>query len=611
MKTQFRKFHILTPASSRMELMEELQHLGVLHLDIEEPDQNVDISLDDAIHDRNRLQGVIHLLQHGSTQHPVAAEPSEIGTVIDHILELEKQIEHLDQEIDASHNEAERLLPWGDYDFSKFQPLLEKGYHVFLCTCSRKVWKSLDLSDIVHAVVGSYGSNVYFSVVGKESDLDLPVEFFPLPAHSARDHQDIAQEKQKQRNQVYKKIYQYKAYLPFLQQELAAAQDKVFLYEAARTVQWLASGNLIAIHGWVPESRVQSVEEYLDSRKIAYSSRAPVLGENVPVVLKNNKYTRLFEPITKIFELPNYYETDPTPFIAVFYPILFAYCLGDAGYGAILTGGALYGYFTFLKDRKSMALLGIILGVMTTVMGLIKSGSLFGIPLGIPQESGFLGFLGQFVLIPDDSEFIFNAFNVALMIGVVQILSGILISIYNKAHYENNLQAISAVGKLFIVTSLIWIFLSDMQEIAALQVAGYVKYGLLIVGVLLVMFFHQPELSLTKRAMSSVMPLFFIFTGILGDILSFVRLFALGLASSVLGLVVNQIGQQIMSGSVAGIVIGIIFLLFGHTLNFGIAALGSFVHPLRLTFVEFYGNADFEGKGVVYKPLSKSVDTKT
>lgn len=102
------------------------------------------------------------------------------------------------------------------------------------------------------------------------------------------------------------------------------------------------------------------------------------------------------------------------------------------------------------------------------------------------------------------------------------------------------------------------------------------------------------------------MPLFLILTGILGDILSYVRLFALGLASSVLGSVVNQIGEQIMSGGTLSLIIGLLFLLFGHTLNFGIAALGSFVHPLRLTFVEFYGNANFSGKGISYKPFKKT-----
>jgi V/A-type H+-transporting ATPase subunit I len=280
--------------------------------------------------------------------------------------------------------------------------------------------------------------------------------------------------------------------------------------------------------------------------------------------------------------------------------------LGDAGYGFVLTVVTIAGYFTFLKASRQMAVLGIILGLVTTLMGFIKSGSLFGIMLLPDSPVGWIRTLSAWVIIPDDSEVVFNAFNVALMIGVIQILTGIILSIYNNVRYEGLMHAIAPLGKLLIVTGLIWSFLADMQEISTLNVLGATRQYLMIIGVVLVIFFHELSQPILSRIGTSFMPLFFIFTGILGDILSYVRLFALGLASSVLGLVVNQIGAQIMEGGVVGIIIGIIFLLFGHTLNFGIAALGSFVHPLRLTFVEFYGNVGFQGKGLPYQPFSKS-----
>ena len=92
----------------------------------------------------------------------------------------------------------------------------------------------------------------------------------------------------------------------------------------------------------------------------------------------------------------------------------------------------------------------------------------------------------------------------------------------------------------------------------------------------------------------------------MGDTLSYIRLFALGIASSILGLVINQIGAQIMSDAgIAMHIVGIIFLIFGHTVNLVLSCLGAFVHPLRLTFVEFYNNANFEGGGVEYRPFKK------
>ena len=363
-------------------------------------------------------------------------------------------------------------------------------------------------------------------------------------------------------------------------------------------------GHILSLIGWFPVEIEHDLINYLKKQQLTYAINHPEPEQEVPIKLKNNRYSKLFEPITKIFELPNYYEWDPTPLIAVFYPIMFAYCLGDAGYGVIFLLAAFIGWFSFLKNTKNLAILGMVLGLITTVMGLVKSGSVFGIPTNSEQWEIFQ-MLGKYVLIPDDRNFIFNAFNVALMIGVVQIFLGIFVSTYNKFRYDHWTSALSQTGKLMIVTGVIWIFLADMQEIEALQHLGMLRQILLICGILFVLFFHDMKQSLPSRAASGLLPLFFIFTGILGDILSYVRLFALGVASSVLGLVVNQIGMQIMENNWWGILIGLVFLIFGHTLNFCIAVLGSFVHPLRLTFVEFYNNAQFKGGGKAYQPFRK------
>ena len=144
-----------------------------------------------------------------------------------------------------------------------------------------------------------------------------------------------------------------------------------------------------------------------------------------------------------------------------------------------------------------------------------------------------------------------------------------------------------------------------MQNVALFKPYVLVAQVMLFSGIGLVLVSHDLKLSLFKRVGGGLLPLFFIFTGLLGDALSYVRLFALGVASSVLGLVVNQIGMQIMDSGWWGWILGIVFLLFGHSLNLALAILGAFVHPLRLTFVEFYNNAQFEGGGIEYKPFKK------
>ncbi|HHP7242772.1 MAG TPA: V-type ATP synthase subunit I [Cyclobacteriaceae bacterium] len=607
MKTEFRKLILLTHDQRRKSLTAAMQELGLLHITHEAMDSSEET--ESLIHERNRIDRIIRFVENETEPvqdtHKVPSNGDE-QDLVDSLMELEEKIESKRQQIEKLKKQEDNITPWGDYSYRKFEPLIQQGLNIFLCRADKKQFEELDRSRDVIELINYSGSEYYFTVITKQESYDSSFESFPLPKISLSDIRKEVQELKEILKKYKAELQSYVPYIIHLKDYRAKIADSIALAETETRYEEHFEGKLISITAWFPVYQEKAIIRFLKKEKVAWQIRKPKSGEDVPVLLENTKYPSLFEPITRIFELPNYYETDPTPFLAVFYPILFAYCLGDAGYGFVLMIAALVGYFTFLKNSQKMAFLGMILGVVTMVMGLIKSGSLFGVMLLPDHPVGWIRKLSEWVIIPDDSSVVFNAFNVSLMIGVIQIITGSILKIYNKIKYESYQHAIAPFGKLLIVISLIWIFLADMQEIQELSILGVLREYLLIIGVLMVVFFHELDSPILHRIGKAFMPLFFIFTGILGDVLSYVRLFALGLASSVLGLVVNQIGMQIIEGSAVGIVIGIVFLLFGHTLNFGIAALGSFVHPLRLTFVEFYGNIGFQGKGIAYRPFSKS-----
>ena len=430
----------------------------------------------------------------------------------------------------------------------------------------------------------------------------------PQPEKTVTEIDEALEQLGKDNEQFREDIRAFGRYEDRFEKEKQAVNDRLEYQTTLLSYTRDKKGKLIHLKGWYPEATERKVTSTLKEHGIVYITEEPKAYDTVPVMFKNNGYTRLFEPLTRIFQLPHYYELDLTPLIAVFYPIFFAYCLGDAGYGLIVAGISLAGWFTFFKDTRNLALLGIILGVFTMIMGIVKSGSVFGIALEGSENVPLFNYLSQFIYIPDDQSFVFNAFNVSLMIGVIQILTGVISSIVNKATYESALAAMPQVGKLLIIMGVLVLFLANMQNVAAFVPYVTVAKIALFSGLALVLVFHNVTLPLLKRIGSGVLPLFFIFTGILGDVLSYVRLFALGVASSVLGSVVNQIGMQIMDNGWWGILLGIVFLLFGHGLNLVLAVLGAFVHPLRLTFVEIYNNAQFEGGGIEYKPFRKLTD---
>ncbi|MFQ3214109.1 MAG: V/A-type H+-transporting ATPase subunit I [Marivirga sp.] len=608
MKETFRKIEILAHRSDRTLVTTKLQELGVIHLEVDANFSNKEIEV--LEHRKSRLIKAIDFMKSfGAVQTNIdKALPfaeNSVNEVAEQILELKQQKEVDGQEEETLAKKKKKLKYWGDFDADKISELAQFGLQISFYIAEKKEFKAYDFSNLIHEVINQKSSQIYFVVLSHQVHPSLPFERVQLPQMTKLEIRSRRKKLKTNKVDRAEAMHTYSPYLAVFSEELISLEDQVKLHLVNGSYSEYGEGAILHLKGWFPAKAEAQLVHQLRQEDWSFLISKPTADDRVPVLLRNARYPKLFEPITQIFQLPRYHEMDLTPFIAVFYPILFAYCLGDAGYGLILLFAAVTGWFTFLKGSRNLAALGVILGIFTTLMGVIKSGSVFGMPIVSETPNPLFEYLAQYVIIPDERGVVFNAFNVALMIGVVQILIGILLSIVKKIRYKGFIASISQIGKFLMVVSLIWLFLADMQEVLALQAFPALRRLTLIIGVLLVLFFHDMQSPLLKRTASGLLPIFFILTGMLGDILSYVRLFALGVASSVLGLVVNQIGIQIMGDSWWGIVIGVVFLIFGHSLNLALAALGAFVHPLRLTFVEFYNNAQFEGGGVAYKPLKK------
>ena len=611
MKQRMKKISVLTFYRDKEETTSLLQKIGVIHL---ETDKN---AYDDNIKADQELLSKINKAVQIVRETIGKEQPATVGTKMealmpeeatDRITSLHRKIELNTQKIEALHKERTKTLPWGDFDKSKVRLLEQQGIRFTFYTALAKDFQDYNFKDTVNQVISTDGKRAYFVVLGDENQPTLPFTQVPQPEKTVTEIDEALEQLEKDNEQFREDIRAFGGYADRFEKEKQAVNNRLEYQTTLLSYTRDKKGKLIHLKGWYPKATEHKVTSTLKEHGIVYITEEPKAYDTVPVMFKNNGYTRLFEPVTRIFQLPHYYELDLTPLIAVFYPIFFAYCLGDAGYGLIVAGISLAGWFTFFKDTRNLALLGIILGVFTMIMGIVKSGSVFGMALEGSENVPLFNYLSQFIYIPDDQSFVFNAFNVSLMIGVVQILTGVISSIVNKATYESALAATPQVGKLLIILGVLVLFLANMQNVTAFVPYVPAAKIALFSGLALVLVFHNVTLPLLKRIGSGVLPLFFIFTGILGDVLSYVRLFALGVASSVLGSVVNQIGMQIMDNGWWGILLGIVFLLFGHGLNLVLAVLGAFVHPLRLTFVEFYNNAQFEGGGIEYKPFRKLTD---
>ena len=305
--------------------------------------------------------------------------------------------------------------------------------------------------------------------------------------------------------------------------------------------------------------------------------------------------------------MPSATDFDPTPIVAPFFSLFFAFCMGDAGYGLVLI---LLGFILkkkLGKDLAGMMNLVITLGICTTVLGALL-GTFFGMSIlgfDIPQQLKSFIISGNVELFGStyDKQMI-----LALAIGVVHISIAMTVKAINTTFFFGFKESLSAWGWWLVVVggtiigtlSFLSVIPAEMSKWALIAVGGLGAVGIYLL--------NDVRRNVFVNIGAGLWDTYNMASGLLGDILSYIRLFALGLAGGMLGQTFNSLALMVVDGQEgAGAVLGWVgfglIIIFGHTLNIAMSCLSAFVHPLRLTFVEYFKNAGYEGKGVEYKPF--------
>lgn len=536
---------------------------------------------------------------------------NNIENVIKDVISYSETTDKLRAEHDALLKEFHTASPFGNYSLEKLErleKLLECKFLFF--SASKKIYESFDFEGITNIKI-SEDKRVYFVIVKKnDENIELPFDLINMSKKSisvlSKEIEDLEKNIADHENQ----IASLENALPVIKNKTNLL-DQDMLYIETRdgfTKTDTTEGNIEFIKAFIPRDKEAEVKRYLDLKKIAYGIEDPNENDLIPVELKNNKYNKAFELITKVFQLPDYFELDLTPLIAVFYPIFFAFCFGDSGYGLMLTLLAIVGQVLFFRKHNmtNIGVIGITLGVITMIMGVINGGVFFGTSIVDIKNVPLFAELSKFTLITNTKEnWFLTPFNAALLCGLLQIFLALILGVVNKIRYSDIADIFGAVGKLILIPSLVLWFLGDMQKMSIIKNNFFPSYYYgMIVGVIFLSILTN--IGKKPDVLNSILNIYFAVTGIMGDTLSYIRLFALGASGSILGLVVNQIGGNFKDIPYIGMGVMIVFLIVGHAGNFALAMLGALVHPLRLTFVEFYNNVGFKGGGKAYRPLKRS-----
>ena len=404
-----------------------------------------------------------------------------------------------------------------------------------------------------------------------------------------------------------------------IEERVRSIEEQLELVLTTLNLRPEAGGEILRMTGFVPSGDSDRLAAFLDSRDVVYLLEEPDKDDRIPVKLKNGRVVRLFEPITRIFGLPSYAELDTTPFFAPFFAFFFGMCLADFGYGLIVLALSAAAFFVLKKPvMKSIAALGMILGFTTLIGGVILD-TLFG--TRISDISDLPESISRLILFRDND----SAMYFAISLGVIQVMFGFVLQTVNRIRQDGFQGGLKPIGTFLLIVGVVFYAMGALGTdfaigpipVGKLFHAGGIDPGrigmvLLIGGVALVLFFNSLDKKIWLRPLLGLWEMYGIVSGVPGDILSYIRLFALGLAGGLLGGAINQIAFMVR-GDTPGIISTVLMLLVlagGHGINFALAALGAFVHPLRLTFVEFYKAVGFSGGGKAYTPFARKSITE-
>lgn len=601
------KYSFLVYHADYKAFLKELKQMGVLHVQVKK--QEATPEMQDLLRAYNDLLKTIRSLSLRDKDKVVSGEGPRLAdgaAVWQRIREIEAELEQKQQQIGSLEKEAQLLVPWGDFSPERLEDLKQSGLYFRFLVCRDKYFDPAWEQEHYLQKVSAEGGFTCFVLLQREAGASLPewegVDETLLPARSLSDlrkeqkalEAEVSRLNEELDSLATHQLGQLEAYAADLKSELDEAN---VLHQTQSEVE----DHVRLIEGWVPQPKMAGLNAELDRRSILYVASRPTDDDKVPVQLKNNRFARVFESIGDLYELPNHKELDLVPFFAPFYMLFFGFSLGDAGYGLIILLAAIFMKYKVPKMRSIMTLAQW-LGLVTVVFGAL-TGTFFGINL-IEADIAWLDKWKAYMIDTD------NLFNLALILGMIHILFGMVLKVVNVSITKGFAYSYATIGWLLLIVGSGLAY--GLRELGAVSesVGTYVQNGILIASGSLILLFNHPRRSIVMNFLSGLWDVYGMVTGLVGDLLSYIRLFALGVSSAILGFVFNELAMSMRPDNVIfGPLVMIIILLVGHGMTLFMAGLGAFVHPIRLTFVEFYKNAGFTGGGKRYTPFAeKSLD---
>ena len=607
------KYSFVLLSGEKEGFLEQLQELGIVDISrsVKPVDQDSHLMFARASKARKAIE-TLEGINYSKDADYEAISKETIDIEGDPITFVEETLVKL-SELYVSLANAEKQMkiraPWGVYDKEALQGIADLGYKIRYYSVDKKRFEEAWAELYPLQTVLEDDKKVWFvTVAPKDEEYTFPVPEIAAPEGTYAEAEQNAAHIKAEIIRCKAGLLNAKDYIPAIKEACNSDLVELDRYLAVEAGQGAAEDHITVFTGFAPVEDDSELSAKFDEMGVLYIKEDAVEEDNPPIKLKNGWFARQFESFTGMYGMPVYSEFDPTAIVAPFYLLFFAMCLGDAGYGIVLFLFGLMlnkGWIKFAMFDGLGTIISI-LGAGTMVVGTVL-GTFFGMSMAeaawVPQWLKSCMIVGE-VEVPGMGMFNIQML-LALGIGVFHICLAMVVKAIGYTKRFGFRANVSTWGWLLLIVGGIILAILGIGSFISPEA---IKYAVIVIGTLSALgiyIFNTPGQNPLMNIGSGLWDTYNMATGILGDVLSYIRLFALGLAGGMLGQAFNNLAEMVRGDSIITWLPFVLILLFGHVLNILMSSLGAFVHPLRLTFVEYFKNAGYEGKGAAYNPLKK------
>ncbi|MGE4454704.1 MAG: V-type ATP synthase subunit I [Sphaerochaeta sp.] len=605
-----KKAYIVVQAYNGRSMLRELRKAGLLHITSEQV-QTQKIEQLQKQHDQiSALRSLILDLQDSKLP---AKQESVSQEVFYELLEryqgLQEMKKQLEEEIKADSTSIESLSAWGDFDPDEVRELAQMGVRLYFYTLSKKDLQKIDPS-VQYLNLAPVGSQMAIATVGKELAFDIPAKPFIMQEHSLGYLQKRKASDTKRLEEVLDSLKKGGSYLDAFSLQLKKLEMAI---QFERVGEQMEKGDDLAwISGYLPQTKTSDFTKLAKEKGWAFQLDDPGEEDNPPTLVKYPKGVGIIKPVFDILgTVPGYHENDVSTWFLLFFTLFFAMIIGDAGYGLIFLAAAVLMHAK-AKKANTMVMLVYVLSIATVIWGSL-TGTWFGskeilvaVPflqkLVIPSISNYPELFGLSATTAQNTVMKF-----CFIIGTVQLSLACILNVIHKIP-KKDLSLIADIGWLLDILALYFVVLQLVigETVNLAYVASVVGIGF----VLVVLFGSQgPGISFKKGLASGLGGFFTTFLNTISafsNIMSYIRLFAVGMASVAIAQSFNSMAGGMLSGF--AMVAGILVLVIGHSLNIVMGLLSVVVHGVRLNLLEFSGQLGMEWTGIAYEPFAQTVE---